>query len=383
MKDIKLKLTEALRTFIMEQASQSFVLPSQTYPTGTYSIERIDKTLIDNALKQIKDYALKNKGNKIGIQIESGESRVTNYDREKSSTGTDNPLPQGELARLRGENLRQYLTTKLGEMVKQGILSVMPEIPEPKVVIGKNEYKKGIDNPKDPKYLNDQYVKLNFYISADAPRKAEDTGMLPMKKTEMGRCLFDMVITFTYIHYKRKPKEMDREDFDSKFFCRGGHVCDEAMFDVYLGTVKIGSINFNNNKSTKGRETGGESAELKNLKEKNPEEYARRYSRYAKIVVTPEMVTEIINSPVARDNKYITLRLHCLGTKECHTSGPEVKVMMGGKVVFEQSCAIKESKIQRTDKPIRLLKMDLCGTNIEKVWLPVEEQPPFREGIDS
>lgn len=383
MKDIKLKLTEALRTFIMEQASQSFVLPSQTYPTGTYSIERIDKTLIDNALNQIKDFALKNKGNKIGIQIESGESRVTNYDREKSPTGTDNPLPQGELARLRGENLKQYLTTKLGEMVKQGILSVMPEIPEPKVVIGKNEYKKGIDNPKDPKYLNDQYVKLNFYISADAPRKAGDTGMLPMKKTEMGRCLFDMVITFSYIHSKRKSKEMAREDFDSKFFCRGKHFCDEAMFDVYLGTVKIGSINFNNNKSTKGRETGEESAELKKLKETDPQEYARRYSRYAKIVVSPEMVTKIITSPVARNNQYITLRLHCLGSKKCHTSGPEVKVTMGGKVVFEQSCVIKDSEISRTDKPIRLLKMDLCGTNIEKVWLPVEEQPPFREGIDS
>jgi hypothetical protein len=383
MKDIKLKLTEALRTFIMEQASQSFVLPSQTYPTGTYSIERIDKTLIDNALNQIKDFALKNKGNKIGIQIESGESRVTNYDREKSPTGTDNPLPQGELARLRGIHLRDYLNAKLGEMVKQGILSVMPEIPEPKIVIGKNEYKRGVDNPKDPKYLNDQYVKLNFYVSADAPRNAQDIALLPTKKMQIEPCLFNMIITFTYNHTKKRPKGMTPEEYNSKFFCRGGHQCDEAMFDVWLGNTKIGTINFNNKKSTKGRESGEENNELKNLKEKNPQEYARRYSRMARLSVSEEMVKEIRNDPIATKNGYITLRLHCTGTKKCHTSGPEVKVSMGGKVVFEESCVIMESKTKKTDKPIRLLKMGKCGEKIEKVWLPVEEQPPFIWGVDS
>lgn len=380
-KSIKLRLTESLRQFIMEQASRSFILPNQLYPMGIYSINRIDTKLIDDALEQIKVFASKNSGNKVGVQIEAGESKVTNYDREKYPDGGGTPLPEGELARRRGEGLRGYLVTKLGEMVKGGILKEMPEIPEPKIILGKESYKRGVDNPKDPKYLDDQFIKLNFYVSGEG--RGDNLALLPTRGgSEVGKCLFDMVVEFRYIHNTRMRKKMDKEEYDGKFFCRGHHICDNAIFQVKLGNVVIGDINFNNQSSTEGK-NGENKNKLAKLKTDNYEEYSRLYSRYAKINVTPDKVKEILADPIARQNGYITLRLYCLGDNACHTSGPEVIIKMGGKVVFEQSCVIRESSVKRTKKPIRLLKMGLCGNNIEKILLPIEEQPPFIEGVDS
>lgn len=379
---MRIKLTEYLRQYIFEQASRSFLLPSQTYPMGIYSINKIGGGMeaIDNALEEIKSFALRNRGQQVGIQIESGESNVTNYDREKFPDGGGTPLPKGELARLRGLSLQNYLKTKLGEMVKSGILDKMPIIPEPKIVLGKEDYKKGVDNPKDPKYLADQYIKLNFYVSG---KSGDSIGLLPTRRiADISKCLFDMVITFSYNHGKNRPKGMDAATFGDKFHCRGTHVCDKAFFDVYLGNVKIGEINFNNRSSTEGRVNGMESDELKKLKKDNPAEFNRRHSRTATIVVSGDMVQKILGDKVAQKNQYITLRLHCKGD-ECHTSAPEVKVSMGGKVVFEQSCVLLAGGEQYTPKPIRLLKMDLCGKNIEKILLPVDQQPPFVWGVDS
>lgn len=364
----------------MEQASRSFLLPNQLYPMGIYSINRIDTKLIDDALEQIRVFASKNNGNKVGVQIEAGESKVTNYDREKFPDGGGSPLPEGELARRRGNGLRDYLIKKLGEMVKGGQLKDMPEIPEPKIVLGKEAYKRGVDNPKDPKYLGDQFIKLNFYVSGGG----NDLPLLATRGVgDVEKCLIDMVIEFRYIHSRRMAKGMDRGDFDNKFFCRGFHICDDAAFQVRLGNVIIGDINLNNKSSTEGMVDGEEGVELKKLKRDNIGEYERRFSRYAKLNVSDEKVKKILADPIARKNGYITLRLYCLGGGKCHTSGPEVIIRMGGKVVFEQSCVIRESSIKRTDKPIRLLKMGICGGKIEKILLPIEEQPPFIEGVDS
>lgn len=368
-----MKITEYLRQHIFEQASRSFLIPSQTYPMGTYSIDKIGggKGMIDKALEEIKNFALKNKGRKVGIQIESGESNVTNYDREKFPLGGGPPLPKGELGRLRALNLKDYLEQQLGDTIM---------VFEPKIVLGKEPYRKGVDDPKNTKYLADQYIKLNFFIPG---KNGDDIGLLPTRKMgSVSKCLFDMVITFSYNHSRNRPKGMDASAFNDKFHCRGTHVCDKAFFDVYLGNVKIGEINFNNKTSTQGRVNGMESDELKKLKKVNPAEFNRRHSRTATIIVGDDMVQKILGDRVAQKNKYITLRLHCKGD-ECHTSAPEVKVTMGGRVVFEQSCVLLAGGESFTKKPIRLLKMDLCGKNIEKILLPVDQQPPFVFGVDS
>lgn len=380
-KSIKLRLTESLRQFIMEQASRSFLLPNQLYPMGIYSINRIDTKLIDGALEQIRVFASKSGGNKVGVQIEAGESKVTNYDREKFPDGGGSPLPEGELARRRGIGLRDYLVMKLGEMVKGGQLKEMPEIPEPKIVLGKEAYRRGIDNPKDPKYLADQFIKLNFYVSGE--KAGVDMKLLPTRRFgDVSKCLLDMVITFMYNHESRKPRGIERDEFEERFFCRGNHVCDDAVFDVYLGSTVIGRINMNNKSSTEGMINGEEGPELRRLKDENREEYNRRFSRYASIIVTPDIMDKISKDVVAQRNNYMTLRLHCV-SGQCHTSAPEIKVSIGGKVVFEQGCVVRSGRVNRTDKPIRLLKMGLCGENIEKMLLPVDEQPPFIEGVDS
>lgn len=297
-------------------------LDKKSYPSGFYSIERLGegKKDLDNKLQEIANFAKENDGTQVNIQIEVGESRVTNYDNEKNES-----LPQGRLAQLRGEKLQQYLTKYFEGLVSSGYLTSMPNIPQAQtnVELGtqKHSYTKGTDNPKDTKYLEDQYVKFKVSLSAT-------------KTENVYECLVNLVIDVSY--YDKK---------DPKFPCRGSHNCNEAEFEIYLDSVLLGIANLNN---------AGCRAEIR----ENP----NACDRTAKFTVTDEMVKKIINNP-KWNKKTLILSTRCL-SQNCHTSVQEVKIINGEGVQIYHECVNPQSTRGNTSQKI-LAVLDKCGMPIK------------------
>jgi hypothetical protein len=302
---------------------KEIALDKKSYPAGLYSIGKLGegKKDLDLKLQEIAQFAKENNGTQLNIQIEVGESKVTNFDNELKK-----PLGQGELARLRGEKLQQYLTSYFQGLVKSGYLETMPNIPQAQtnVELGtqKYEYVKGKDNPKDVKYLEDQYVKFKITLSAT---KTED----------VYGCLVDLTIDVSY--YDKK---------DEQFPCRGGHECNNAKFEVFLDSVSLGIANLNND---------GCERQLS----KNP----NACDRTAKLIVTNEMVQKIISNP-KWNQKTLILSTRCLSSANCHTSIQEVRIVNGEGTEVYHGCVNPQSARGNTAQKI-LAVLDKCGKPIE------------------
>lgn len=293
---------------------KTFELPSQTFASGYHSENALSpsqKTQITNVLTQIADYLKKYKGIPMEIQLTTGESKPTNYDKEnKKSLGT------GELANLRGQTITRILTDFFNGLIQKGELPSMPKIPQFKTEIGKTP--KGLD-PNDPKYQAEQFIRFSVVASGEVTTE----------------CLVGLKIQFVYMN-ERNPQ----------IPCRGGHFCDEAVFAVYLNKTRVGTANLNN---------GGCQGENCN--------------RSSVVEVTPEMVNQIVNNPEFEKKKQLVLWYSCLA-QNCHSSIPEIYIMdKGGKQLFPNTnfpspCVATGSK--KGDKgPWSLMVLDGCGTPIK------------------
>lgn len=297
-------------------------LDKKSYPAGFYSIDRLGdgKKDLDNKLQEIAQFVKENDGTRVSIQIEVGESKVTNRDNELGK-----PLSPGELARLRGEKLQEYLTKHFERLIKSSYLTAMPIIPPPQtnVELGtqKYEYIKGTSDPKDPKYLEDQYVKFNISLSST---KTED----------IYECLVNLTIDVSYYHNK-----------NPKFPCRGGHECNNAEFEVYLDSVLLGVANLNNLGCTN-----------------NLSKDSSACDRMAKFVVTDEMVKKITTNP-KWNKKTIMLSTRCISSN-CHTSIQEVRIVNGENLEVYHGCVNPQSARGNTSQKI-LAVLDKCGKPIE------------------
>jgi hypothetical protein len=315
-------------------SEKTFALDNKTYPAGIYSTAKLDqnsKAALDAKLQEIANFCAQNKASVVEIQIEVGESAVTNYDREKfPSTGNaqqdyseEKKLAPGKLAELRGQKLQEYLTKYFAGLVSSKVLANAPQIPPFKTNAGKQKYTytKGKDKPNDPKYLEDQYIKFTVKVLTT---KTEDI----IQERPIYDCLVDLVIDVSY-YSKTSPD----------FPCRGGHRCDAAKFDLYLNSTKLGTANLNN------AGDGGD--------------------RMAQFKVTNEMVKSIVNDPnfKAKEGKARTLVLwtQCLmQNRDCHTSVQEVKIVdPEGKVIYHK-CVNPQSDRGNTKKSI-LSVLDVCG----------------------
>lgn len=307
-------------------------LGKQNYPAGYYSIDRLTgegKKNLDSKLSELATFVKDNKDSEITIQIEVGESQVTNYDNEKGGV----KLKPGQLAILRGTKLREYLTAYFQGLVKSGFLTKMPIIPEAQnnVQLGTQKHtyiKNEIDpatnkkyDPNDPKYSEDQYIKFKIIPKAK-------------KKEDVFDCLVNLTIDVSYYHKK-----------DPKFPCRGRHECNNAAFEIYLDSTLLGTANLNNL---------GCKAKLR----ENPE----ACDRSAKFTVTDEMVKKIINNP-KWNQKTLILSTKCI-TAFCHTSVQEVKILnWEGKEIYH-GCVNPMSARGNTSQKI-LAVLDKCGNPIE------------------
>jgi len=309
------------------------------FEVGKYkytSLPEDSRKKINDDIIKIAEFIQKNPNATITINLEVGESAVTNYDREKSECQNKNNtesywgekcrLQPGDLARLRGETLVNFIRQQFNTLLSDGKISKMPEIPEPTVGKQKYTYEKGVDNASDPKYKEDQYIR--FDINVESTKTVEEVNE---------RCLIDFIIDVSY--HKEKNKE---------FPCRSGHQCNQAEFDVYLNEVLIGTANLNNGGVP---DPGGD--------------------REAKLKVTEDKVREILIGNIFKRDGVLILWTKCK-SNNCHNSTQEVKLINSSNDVLYHKCVNPNEK--RGDIPGKVLAiMDKCG-NVNEDYEASDEE---------
>ena len=182
------------------------------WEAGKYKLTPTQITRMKSELDKVVTFLKANPTAKLNIEIEAGESRVTNFDREKCGTSDFKPeckLDPGVLSNNRAKALYDFLLKYFKQLKDNNVIATLPNKPTTKTVIGTTPYTQGKDKPSDPKYIKEQYVKLNISASATYD------------------CLIGLDIKVAY----------DRGS---------GHVCDEAIFALKVNGVTLGVANLNN-----------------------------------------------------------------------------------------------------------------------------------------
>jgi len=147
---------------------------SNSFESGKYIVTPKVASTVNNAILQIRNFITKNPGKPILVTIESSESKVPNYDREKfPATGNkntdftpDKKLPVGALSKNRATNLTNYLKSKLPKEVTFSISDKGSQGPPWSSPF----------NAADPKYTEFQYVKVYAKINVAPPQTKTVTG---------------------------------------------------------------------------------------------------------------------------------------------------------------------------------------------------------------
>lgn len=183
---------------------------------GRWRLNEKQTSTINQKIGEINNFITQNKNTRITIQVESGESQVTNKDMEVKPPVN---LEPGVLAKRRGDivvdYLKRYFTSQVGKLINK---NQFPIILEPKIVIGSTPYTKGSNDLKDPEkvrlYQQEQHVRAVISLE---------------QKYE---CMVGLNVTVGYFRGKNKSK----------------HNCDEAIFLLKMNDVNLGVVNLNNSK---------------------------------------------------------------------------------------------------------------------------------------
>lgn len=304
---------------------KKFQLPNNSFKGGKYLT--FDKTAVDNVINQMNEY-LKNfpKNQKIEVEVESSESKVTNYDREKfPSTGNasvdfqkEKKLPAGQLSKLRAQTLESYLRSKLPENVTISVRDLGAQGPDWKIPKGSTT-EQILKLANDPKYTQYQYVSFNIVGSGEAQEEICDLGF------------------YVIVDYQ---KEWCTEQNQSR--C---HKCDDAVFLMWANgiplTTKEGDpyINLNNNE---GRGISGPSREVR-------------------LFVSVQQKQQILS----KNPEEILITYGC-ALNDCHSDPAHVTIIStNGTVLLPPTFITSGGKrLKKTDPPVKLLKLNRCGLKI-------------------
>jgi hypothetical protein len=229
-------------------------------------------------LNEAKNWLISNKGSLIFVQVEAGESRIKNYDREQ-----DPPVegPECYLSKKRAKTLKRELNDYFKTLVDEKVLAEMPIFEPPKIVIGKSPVSatlQPLPTISTSQYSAEQYTKVYLKL------------MMPEK------CLSEVDVV---VSYNKVP--------NANFPCRGGHTCDVANFDVLLNGISIGKANLNN---ASGQDRGGSRSS-------------------GRLLVTPEIAKKVIT----KDKRNIILSLKCLSGSDCHSGTPEIQIRKNNELI--------------------------------------------------
>jgi len=290
-------------------------LPKKSFESGKYKFNSLSpeaKKAINQSIAKVALFINENPNTEVTISIEVGESAVTNYDNEGA---TKKKVDPGYLSQKRGETIKEFLTDQFKNFVDSGKIKTAPIIPDAKTNIGlgtqKYTYERGKDDPKDPKYLEDQYIKFIVDLKSTTTEDVYDED-----------CLVGFVVDVSY-----------KKESSTEFKCRGGHRCDDARFAVYLNDTELGIADLNNKKD------GGD--------------------REARFVVGEAQWDEISQKMEQDGKDTITLWTKCL-SDNCHSSVQEVKLTNEGASFEWNKCV--NPLATRGDKSRNILAvLDKCG----------------------
>jgi len=292
-------------------------LPKKSFDAGKYKFTSLSpeaKKAIEDSVAKIALFITNNPNTEVTIGVEVGESAVTNYNREDCPEGDFSErckLEVGRLAQLRGSTIINFLKEQFKNFVDSGKIKTIPVIPQPTVGAQKHSYEKGKDNPKDPKYLEDQYIKFIVDLKSTTTEDVYDED-----------CLVGFVVDVSY-----------KKQRSSEFPCRGGHICNDAKFGVYLNDTELGVADLNN------KNDGGD--------------------RDARFVVD-EAKWEEISQKMEQDGKdTITLWTKCL-SNNCHTSVQEVK-LTNESASFEWNKCVNPQAARNDRSRSILAVLNKCG----------------------
>jgi hypothetical protein len=215
------------------------------WPMGKWKLTQEQQEQITIELVKIVEFMNKNRGSKITIQIESGESQVNNKDTE-----VDPPVSvkKGYLSQKRGESLKTFLENYFKSLVGKKINeNEIPVISPPKSIIGTTKYNgpSDLENPQKVQlYNSEQFVRA----------------IITAEKTY--ECLVGLEITIGYYEGKNSKE----------------HECDEAIFELRMNGVRIGEVNLNNGLMDFSID------DRKKQEEKRNETYLKKVERFEKLL---------------------------------------------------------------------------------------------------
>ena len=325
MKNLMVYKTDSYRHELNEQMSSTpndevkEVELQATFESGKWKNKSMPKQEILGELKEsVKWLASKSdlikqsggfidgKSKILTIQIEAGESQVPNYDNE---VNPKIPVDVGVLAERRAKTIQFVLTEYFKSLQKDGTIGAIPVFEAPKIVIGTTAWNPdGGDKKDDQKFRDEQFIRVKFKLS---PPSA---------------CLEGLTVE---VMYKKEP--------NPSFPCRGGHTCNDAIFDVFLNQTKLtGVANLNN------ANDGGD--------------------RSSTFTVTPQQASEILGNKPGK----IMMTFECKNKapNRCHSSTPEIRLSKGDSVIYHACTgAIGEENDYRK---IYVMELDVCGNLINR-----------------
>lgn len=165
------------------------------FEPGKYLVTPQVGTKINSGIAKIKNFIAENPGKPVVVTIESSESKVPNYDREKYPVTGDKSidfspekkLPVGALSKNRANSLMSYLKPKLP---KNTTINITDRGSQGPAWDGKNAL--------DPKYTANQYVKLFAKLSTTQPTPTEEPEQTQAEKDRLAACYQTFESTGTY-----------------------------------------------------------------------------------------------------------------------------------------------------------------------------------------
>jgi hypothetical protein len=246
----------------------------------------------------------------IYVQVVASESQLTNYDYEQDPKVA---VPPKFLSRQRAKTLTRYLKQYFKTLVDRKTINEIPIFETPKLLIGKTKYTKG----------------QTVTPALRAQYNAEQSVAVELKLMSPEKCLIDLEIE---VKYDSTP--------NAAFPCRGGHNCNDAMFQINLNGVEIGIADLNNYISKRDPVNGT--------------------SKTSGVIKINETTAKAI---IAVNKKKLIFSLKCLSSSNCHSGTPEIVIKKGGEVIYNE-CSPAMERGDMNEYPV--LELDSCGNVIKK-----------------
>ena len=277
---------------------------NSTFAAGKYSqLSEKGLTELNTGLENASEWLRRNKGSVIYVQVVASESQLTNYDYEQDP---EVAVPPKFLSRQRAKTLTRYLKQYFKTQVDEKTINEMPIFETPKIDIGLTKYTKG----------------QTVTAALRAQYNREQSVAVELKLMSPEKCLIDLEIEVKYDSTK-----------NAKFPCRGGHNCNDAMFQINLNGVEIGIADLNN--SPKG------------------------LSKTSGVIKINETTAKAI---ISVDSKKLIFSLKCLSSSNCHSGTPEIIIKKRGEVIHN-ACSPAMERGDMNEYPV--LELDPCGNVIK------------------